>query len=214
MRTITDTVRGLLHNDEVAREASRRGILNSSAYAREILPRVQDATWKEVEQTSITVSVNRVSQESQWEPLRPELEFERISVETGLVDVTFERTTQLREILSVTVPEIRKEFSHDLFIETSGQHQITMVMSRQIWQALSQHLSLQPLGLFENQVALCLSFHPRYLTVPNFIYSVLGIFALQAINIIEIFSTMTEITIIIDSKNLDTALTQIKPYMK
>jgi hypothetical protein len=214
MRTITDTVRSLMEEDEIAREAARRGILNSSAYSREILDQVEEETWKDVEESSVTVAVNRISQEDNWGPIRPDLLLDRISVETGLVDVTFERTSELRELLTAFLPPLRQQFHQDLFIETSGQHQVTMVMSNRMWQEFQRQIDQEPLGIFENQVAISISFDESFLPVPNFIYSVLGIFALDNINIIEIFSTMTEITIVINNEDLDLALSRVKNFMK
>jgi hypothetical protein len=214
MRTITDTVRSLLAEDETAREAARRGILNASAYAREISPQVEEQTWKDVEETSVTVSVTRVTQEQSWPPIKPELIFDKVSVETNLVDITLERTQDIRALLQSVLPVIRQEFPNDLFIETTGQHQITMVMSRRMWSKLQQLITAAPVGIYENQVAITVSFDHKYLSIPNFIYAVLGVFALQSINVTEIFSTMTELVVVVASDDLDRSLTGLKKHMR
>lgn len=214
MRSITDAVRTIINKDEVAREAARREILNASAYAREIAPQVAEHTWKEVQESSVTVSINRVVQESRWPPIKPDLLFDKVSVETGLVDVTFERTQEFRKLLNSVLPELRHQFSQDLFIETSGQHQITMIMSHNMWTSFQQRVDQPPIGIFEHQVAISIAFDQCYLEVPNFIYAVLGIFALENINITEIFSTLTEIVVVVHTDYLDTALAGVKKYMK
>ncbi|HEX7018282.1 MAG TPA: hypothetical protein VF209_05245 [Patescibacteria group bacterium] len=214
MKSITDTVRSILKHDEVAREAARRGILNSSAYAREITPTVAEETWKEVEESSVSVSINRIIQEQVFEPVKPDLVFEKVTVETGLVDVTYERTLDVKQTLNSILPSLRQKFPHDLFIETSGQQQLTMIMTQRMWDALREKITQKPVGLYENQVAIAISFDPSYLDVPNFIYGVLGILAVEKVNLMEIVSTMTEIVLIIDSSYLEVALTQVKKYLR
>lgn len=214
MRSITDAVRTIFAQDETAQEAAARGILNSSAYAREISDQVAEITWKEVEPSSVTVSVNRVIQEQDAPRLKPELTFDKISVETGLVDVTFERSREVAAMLRTKVPEIRREFSKDLFIESTSQSEVTMIMSVSLWERLQSETQLKPVVVYTNQVAISISFDESYLQIPNFIYAVLSIFALQRINLTEIVSTRTEIVIVIDSSYLDLALAGLKPFMR
>lgn len=214
MKTITDSVRTLLLQDETAREAARRGILNSSAYAREITPTVADQAWKEVEPQTVAVSVNRVVHNETIDPLKPELIFDRISVDSDLVDVTYERTQEMQAALASVLPGLRSAFENDLYLETNGQRQITMVMTTAMWQNLRSQIATKPIGLYERLTAISLSFDQKYLEVPNFIYGVFGLFAIKHINIIEIFSTMTEIVVVIDESTLEEALALIHPFLK
>jgi hypothetical protein len=214
MKTITDAVRIIFKEDEVAREAARRGVLNSSAYAREILNKVSDLTLKEVEETSINVAINRVTKENNDASIKPTLIFDKVSVETGLVDVTFEKTEQLKKFLSDVLPSVRNKYPHDLFIETSSQHQVTMIMSHAMWADLQSLVPAPAIGAYNNQVAISIAFDKRYLVIPNFIYAVLAIFTIENINLTEVFSTMTEIVIVIDVDYLDVALSGVKKFMK
>lgn len=214
MKTITSAVRSLMRRDEVAREAARRGILNNSAYAREIIDRVAQLAWKEVEEPSVMVSVGRVSQENRWPQVKPTVQLQSVSVETGLVDVTFERTTEMQVVLSSLVPQLRQELPHDLYIESTGQRQVTMIMTTPFWERLSSKITQTPLGMYTGLAALSLSFERKYLEIPNFIYAVLGIFALENINLMEIVSTMTEIVIMVKNDDVDTALKGLRPFLK
>ncbi|NCN82509.1 MAG: hypothetical protein GW947_00940 [Candidatus Pacebacteria bacterium] len=214
MKTIPSAVRTILKEDETAREAARRGILNNSAYAREILNRVENETWKDVEESSISVAINRVTQDTSFQPVKPKLVFDRISVETGLVDVTYENTLQVIEALNNTIPKLRATFAQDLYLETNGQRQITMVMTKSMWDEVIKIVTIKPIGLYSNQVALTIAFDDRYLKIPNFIYAVIGLFAIEYINIIEIFSTMTEIVVVMSESDLDTALRQVKKLLQ
>jgi aspartokinase len=214
MKTITNSVRTVMQNDEVAREASRRGILNSSAYAREILPQIEKETWKDVEETSVTVAINRIAKNQKWLAIKPHIQFDKIAIETGLVDVTFEKTVELQKMLSSTVSSVRQELSNDLYIESTGQHQVTTIMSSRMWNRLSKLIHQKPIGIYTNQIALSISFDQKYLQVPNFIYGVLSILALEDINLIEIVSTMTEIVLVINSDDMELALKGLKKYLK
>ena len=214
MKTITNAVRDIFKQDEVAREAARRGILNSSAYARKILKEVGDQTWKEVEEPSVAIAISRVTQQSAFLPVKPELTFDRVSIDSGLVDVTYERSQEIAESLNQVIPLLRKKYGSDLYLETSGQRQITMVMTEAMWLEMEKLLPAKSIGLYKNLVAISISFNERYLAIPNFFYAVIGLFAVENINLIEIFSTMTEIVIIIDESCLDIALSEVKKFMK
>jgi hypothetical protein len=214
MKTITAAVRNLIKKDETALEAGHRGILNSSAYAREITSKIEEETWKNVEETTVTVAINRVLKEDVGRQIKPKLKFDKVSVETGLVDVTFEKTLQIKNQLTTLLPPIREKYPHDMFIETNSQYQITMIMSQKMWNELKNKMPFDPIGLYQNQVAISIIFDKRYLKIPNFIYAILGVFALQNINLTELFSTMTEIIVVVHTSDLDIALSGIKPYMR
>lgn len=209
MIKISDVVRDILYSSEVALSAFNDGYLNLSAYAGSIRKEVEAGAKKPVRVGSIVVALSRMKKSAgkttKRKPLIPEVNIEDLSVKSGLVEVAFDRTREnlarLRELYRD--PAIN---AGDFFMVTQGTGEITIVaLETALPHIIHVARPAKPKAVIKNLVGLTARFDPKYLAIPNVIFAFVRRMALKRINIAEIVSTYTELTFIIDQKDLQEA---------
>lgn len=206
MRKITDAVREIVQRSDVAQEAMRLGVLNQSAYAELILPEVERLTWKDVQKNSVVVSLSRVARElEEADPLKPSVVIQELSIKAPLADLTFERSEH--NLLKVHQLPSKLHFGPNQFLTiTQGINEITVIVSQDRAEEVLAHIDAPTRSIFRDLVGITIKFDPQYLDQPNVIYALLAKLAYQRINLLEIVSTYTELTVLIEERDLDKAV--------
>ena len=94
---------------------------------------------------------------------------------------------------------------------TQGINEITIVAESQVAQVFRSKLKgIHKIYDKDNLVGITAKFKVGNLELPNLIYTLTRRLAFKAINIIEIVSTATELTYIINRKDLEVALNQLQ----
>ena len=203
---ISDAVREILYASEIAMSAFSDGVLNLSAYAKTIRKEVEARTKKPVQAGSIVVALSRLKKSAKkGAPLIPEVEIEDLSVRSGLAEVTFDRTAgnlaRLRELYRD--PRIN---ASDFFMVTQGAGEITIVaLEGALAHIIAVARPARPKAAVRNLVGLTARFNDKYIKIPNVVFVFVRRLALKRINIVEIVSTYTELTFIIDKGDLASA---------
>lgn len=206
MKTVTDAVREILFTSDIAREALHAGVLNMSAYAEQILPEVEHMTWKSVQKNTVVVALSRIALELEAAPaLHPTVFIDELSIKAPLADVTYERTAttlQAAQQLSYVLGLLPAQF----LTITQGLNEITIIVSQERLAEVESHMQIRPKSIFPNLVGMTMKFNEEYLIQPNVLYSLLSRLAHQRVNLYEMVSTYTELTVFIDEAQLDKAV--------
>jgi aspartokinase len=210
MRKISDTVREILSEDDLARLTGARGILNFTAYAREIKDEVEQKTMKPVQVGSIATAVSRYLENANPLKLPPEDDIQQISVQTNLKGVTYERT----EAISKKIRSIynKVEITNKTYVTiTQGINEITLIGEERLIDEFRKQLKdYDNIYDIDNLVGITVKFGLNYLEIPNLFYLLIRKLALKNINIVEMVSTATEMTFIIDKQDMQGALDQLQ----
>lgn len=218
MIKISDVVRDILYSSEVALSAFNDGYLNLSGYAASIRKKVEARAKKSVRIGSIVVALSRLkkaeSKTTKRNPLLPEVKIEDLSVKSGLVEVAFDRTrenlSRLRELYRD--PAIS---AGDFFMVTQGTGEITIIaLEGALPRIIAVARPAKPKAVIKNLVGLTARFDETYLKIPNVTFVFVRRLALKHINIVEIVSTYTELTFIIDQKDLQEAFLALNELFK
>lgn len=206
MSSVAGFVRDILEESEVALSALHDGYLNLSAYGRKIQPEVCRRARREVSVGSIVVALCRhdisVRKRS---PLTPKVRVESISTRSGLVEVTFPRTHANRARLRALL-EKGELGEADMLTVTSGIREISLIVTSALKPAVLKVFKGEtPTLVVDNLAGLTVRFPAKYLTTPNTIFALLRPLALNRINIVEVVSTYTELTVIVAQKDLQGA---------
>ena len=210
MIKISQIVEEILKQDDLALAAAQKGWLNFSAYARSIKSQVEEATFKDVQEGSIVTALTRLVDEL---PKHQDLQTDTIqslAVHSNLEGITYERS----EAISEQIKEIYHQVAADnktYLTVTQGINEVTVVAEARVAQVFRE--KLQSIGKIydkKNLVGITVKFDLRYLEIPNLIFALTKRLAYKSINIIEIVSTATELTYIIEKKDLSTALEQLQ----
>lgn len=208
MLKVIDAVKNVISSDEVAIEAMRSGILNFSAYSELIHKKIENLTFKEVKKTTIVVALSRMAQKIyDVTPLKTQVKFDEISIKSPLVDITFDKTPENIAILRSLIEKI----SQNKFLTfTEGINELTIIASADQKETILENFKSKPKITIENLVGLSLRFSDNYINEPNVIYSILSLLASKRINLSEVVSTYTELTLVISENDLDKAIKALK----
>lgn len=213
MLKISDAVYEILTSSPVALEALRSGILNLSAYAEQILPLVEDKTWKSVKKNSVVVALSRLAEDVQAvPPLVPHIQLDELSLKAPLADMTYEKTATTLEQASRLLTQA--EDSHHFLTITQGINEITLVMAEEYQQRVLHHFTAPPKASYRDLVGVNVRFSEQYIPQANVIYAIISVLAQKRINLIEIVSTYTELTMVIEKKDLEVTMAQLQNLFK
>jgi hypothetical protein len=206
MIKIADTVRSIVYSSEVARSALSEGYLNLSAYGKKIQREVSRRARKPVQVGTIVVALSRLSKTiEKAKQIVPPVEITSLSVKTGLAEIAFDKTKINRDKLQLLYQD--KDFlSADFFTVTSGNTELAIVCPMQLQKAVRRHFGNQKPKLeLANLAGLTLRFDETYINIPNQTFALIRPLALKRINIVEVISTFTELTVLLYEKDLQEA---------
>ena len=208
MLPIPPAVEKTIRSSPVAFLALTQGILNLSAYAKSIQPNIESETKKSVRLGSIVVALSRLSKKiTTEEPLLPTISIEDISVKSGLVEITFEKTEHnLQRLLELYKNKTLK--TTDFFTVTHGINELTFIVTEKISPLIIKHFrGIKPTCVMDNLVSLSLRLSENYLRTPNVIYALVQELGLHRVNIVEIVSTFTEMSFIVCAEDMQVGFT-------
>ncbi len=214
MITVADAVNDILSEDGLIIEALQRQVLNISAYAKQILPEVEERAKKPVREGTVIVALSRLADKMTAQPpIAPQVHIDSFSITSSLCGISYGKSDMVIADLShINYSYI--DNTNAFFAMTIGISEVTVICSNSLEQRITQSLSQQPKALIDDLVALSVRFSANYISVPNTIYSLVGIFAARHINIMEIVSTYTEVTFVIYEHEMELAIQALQTYQK
>lgn len=210
MIKIAAIVQTIMDNDDLVNNLASRGLLNYMAYARSIKDEVENQTLKEVQLGSITAAVARYVEKIQPITLPPEKDIQQVSVQTNLEGITYERSEEISEKIRSIYNEIQVNNKTYITV-TQGINEITVIAEKSIIEIFRKKLKKYP-NIYDiaHLIGITVKFGVKYLAIPNLFYLLIRKLAIKNINIIEIVSTATELTFILNKKDLQIALNQLQ----
>jgi len=212
MLKISAKLQELLEADEEAYLACQRGILNLSAYARIIKKDLEQATKKSINLKSIIVGLSRLKRG--LKPLKIENNLAKwnlnISLHSNLAELTYEKTAGNLKILRDYYKHIN--LGRETYLAaTQGLNEITIIGDQDALAALRKNFQSSRLVYAkENLTGITVKFPKEFINMPNMLYALYKRLAIKKINIIEIISTFTEITFIVEKKDALAAIGQLE----
>lgn len=214
MIKVTDAVKDILLDSEIAYSALRDGILNLSAYAQSIQNEVERRTKKSVRAGTIVVALSRLSKSLELQPpLSPLVDIKDVAVKTRLVEITFDKTRLNREKLQRLY--VDSDFaSADFLTVTYGVGELSIVVPESLKKSvLKLYAKHKPKLIFDDLASLTIRIGEDCITTPNVTFALVRMFALKRINIVEIVSTFTELTFILHQRDLNEAISTVLSSM-
>ncbi len=214
MQTITDHIRAQLDNDLTAQEAMRRGILNLRAYGRSIRPAVEQARGEKVDVGTLAVSLSRLEKQAKARAtaLISDLQLNDLTVRAPLVDITYSRN----DVTTRDLEQIARQLSNDrenFIAVTQGNREVTIIVPARHEDIVTSAVDATPIYVRDDLFAVTVHFPITYMPVPNVIYTLVASVAAHRVNLIEIISTLTELSFVIEKENVDTVTKALQQYL-
>lgn len=204
MLTVSRVVREIIKEAPFLEEGLEREIINLSALSRLLKPQIEKRLLKEIKEGAIVMALKRMEERLKRERKKRKKILEILEIRTvnNLSLFTFS--------ISPTIYEKIKEFQKIKFkkreticILSEGTREITFTISSQLIKKIKENFKREKLLFKKDNLSLItLRFPRKTISIPGTYYQILKFLAWEKINLIEIFSTYTELSLLIEEKNV------------
>ena len=212
MITVPVAVADILNKTPHIEELLSRNLINLSGLARDIRPKVEEVTMKDVQIGSIIMALKR-----QTENLNVKKKFEEVFkispdliVRSNLFEITFvnsdTQTKKHRELLEY------ENIDQSTFLTvTRGIFETTIIANSQLKDRIQKlYKDEKVVAILENVSSITVNFPKNIIDMPGVYYMILKVLAWEGIDVAEVVSTYSECTVIIKNAYVDRAFSLIK----
>ncbi len=197
--TVSSCVKRIVDKSPFIHEMLINGILSYSNYAASIHSEVERLYTKEVKSSAIVMALRRYAEE-----LRRSNEQRRttsvdygIVMKTNIFDLNLVRRDSFISKLATLYNTVSVDKGDFLNI-TLGSHEVSIAVSEKYREVVNELAKGEEiLNEMDDLVALTLVFTGEFLQTPGVVYEAVRRLAWEQINVIEIVSTMNELTFVI-----------------
>lgn len=213
MITIAQAVEDIVTQDDVALAALQKGWLNLSAYSRAIRPDLQKILLKDIQEGSIITALSRLAAQLHRHETPSADIIQSLAVHSNLHGMTYERTAEVSAKIRDIYHQVNVDNKSYLTV-TQGINEVTIIAEPRVAAIFRDHLQ-GARKIYDKQdlVGITIKFTVGNLEIPNLIFALTRRLAYKDINIIEVVSTATELTYMIEKKDLPVALEQLQKDM-
>jgi aspartokinase len=216
MQTIASAVEIVVHDSPLLEECLAAGLLNLSAVARAIRPRVESEIMKKAGMAAVVMALRRLAARLEHKAGDPRgiLRLIRdITVRSNITEFTFRNSESILQCQVRLLQRIRGEGDHFITC-TQGVHEMTVMVHADFESVVEKVFHDEKrVSKLRNLAALGIHLTPKVVEVPGVYYAILKQLTWSGINVVEVVSTMTELTLLLEKKNVDKAFLVLKKHL-
>lgn len=197
--SVSKIVQKSVESEPFLLEGIARGIIHFGNLAAELHPKVESEAGKKVSESSIVMALRRYSESIQSRSIKRKKQklYCQITMKTGICDFNVVKSPSLLQHLKTFYSMVNLDRGDFLSI-TIGIHEVSIAVSQKYYASMESQLKKEKILTTEKDlVALTIVFDGDFFNTPGVTYRVLQTLAWKNINIMEIISTMTELTLVI-----------------
>ncbi|MBI4440085.1 hypothetical protein HY638_03875 [Candidatus Woesearchaeota archaeon] len=203
MVTVSHIVKKIVQERPFLEEALGNRIISYGNLAEELTPLIEEELGKKVKHAAVAMALRRHGDEVEKKNISASKfpKHSELIMKTSLVDFTVRRTpTLLAKLKSIYhLVDFEKGDTLNIII---GNYEVSVVISEKYHDKLVDFLKGEKiLNREEGLVSLTLTFSRDFIHTPGVIFTVIRRLAWENINIFEIVSTFTELTLILQKKD-------------
>jgi hypothetical protein len=200
MIALSQVIRTLIDRNPLLRFGMHHGLLNLSKTAEFLHPMIELRAKKEVSRGSIMMQLSRLSRDLQKiTPEKSSFRSDHLTLDASLAAMTYDRTPATTAAINKVLAEI-VEKDHFLTLNR-GAHELTLIVDSELSEQIQEAVRTQPKNITAPVAAISIHFDEKYAEIPGFMYYVIQQITLQGINLVEVTSTYTELTIFVAQKD-------------
>lgn len=212
MITIPEIVEQIIRESPYLEEALSRGIINYSGLARVIKPQIEDILFKNIKEGAVIMALKRLSKQRHGKS-KVEKIFKQspdMIVRSNLTEFTLEKTDSLSNKLEKLMGLISNQHRY-FFSIIEGVFETAVIASDDIKIEVERILKGENIiHKISGLSSITIKLPDDNVTTPGVYHFIFKSLAWENINIIEVASTYSEITIILDNKEVDKAFSILK----
>lgn len=208
MRRIADIVEAELRKTPFLEEGLAAGFINHSALARRLRPIVERELLKPASQAAIMMAIRRMPRARRRKAPKPE-RFDQLTVRAPLTALTFQASPQ-------TGVKMRRLFDRlsrrgEFVTYTQGVSEVMVVVSERAEESAAEALAGEhQIARLRHLAAIVIRLTPSTVRRPGVYYGILKQLAWRSINVVDVVSTFTEFTIVVEDKDVDAAFSALR----
>ena len=216
MPTVAHIVKNIIEKKPFIQEALSRGILNNAALAEELTPVIERELGKKVKFSAVNMAIRRLAEKLEKTFVsRPKFNKKSdITIRSDLVAITLYKDEIMQKDFK-KLYEIINIKSGDLLTITQGFHEIMLVINRKNRKKI---LKLFPKSSIKKMIkslsSLTINVPIESIRTIGLFYSVTRSLTAENINIVDIVSTLTEMTFILDENDTARAFDILQRLIK
>jgi len=202
--TISHLVKKIVNDKPFLQEALAQKIISYGNLAEQLTPKIEEELGKSIKHSAVVMALRRYSDELKdlHEKVKPFDYRSEIVMKTNICDINAVKSPALVNKLNKLYSIVDFE-KGDVLNIIVGNFEISIVTNEKYKDDVIKFLKGEKiLNKESNLVALTIRFgSSEFFNTPGVVFTIIRKLAWENINIYEIVSTMTELTLILDKKN-------------
>lgn len=202
MVTVSHAVKSLIEGKTFILEPMSRNILSYAMLARHLQPEVQRLLKKPVRVHAIEMALRRYAEQLSKDHHPVAFNYTSdVIMKTKICDISVARSVQLQGKIKKLYDIVKIE-KGDLITVIQGSTEVSIATNERYRDAFLKILSGEKILNVEGDlVSLTMTFSKEFLYTPGVVFTIIRNLAWESINLFEIISTTTELTVIISEKD-------------
>lgn len=212
--SVASSVKQIIDMSPFVSELLVLDVISYSNLAKFIQPKVEEKLGKKAKNAAIVMAIRRYTEDLKIEKTamtQEKLQYE-ISMKTNIYDVNLVRNNTFMPKLDYLYKTVDLN-KGDFLNLTIGTHEISLAISDKYKEIVDDLIKTETvLNKFNDLVALSIQFNGNFLKTPGILYLATRKLAWENINLIEIVSTMNDLTFIIERQDSMRAFSVLQSF--
>lgn len=206
MVTVSEVITKKLNESAFLADGLSEGLINISALARKLQPEISQEVGKPVTAAALTMALKRIADsQARQEFGKSGQLIKNLTVKSGLAEYTFANSSGLRKAI-IKLAEQSEARGEQLIAISQGTTETTIILSTQLEDLVKRLFASENLrSSYSDLAAISLNQNDATVETPGVYYQVLRRLAWAGINIVEVASTYTELTIVFRGQDITKA---------
>jgi len=211
MITIKEVVEEIIMRSTFLEECLYKGIINYSALSRMIKPEIEMKLFKQVKEGAIVMALRRIGKVHQLNQNLKKI-FSKtpdIIIRSNLAEFTFVNSDSLLSKLRILFEKAKNQNRY-FFTVTQGVFETGIIVSKELEDKIKNIFKETIINKLSDLSSITIKLPEENVSTPGVYYFILKALAWNNINVIEVISTYQEITLILETKEVDKAFSVLK----
>ncbi|MGB9719182.1 MAG: hypothetical protein ACPL06_01140 [Candidatus Anstonellales archaeon] len=214
MVTVAHIVEKMVRENPSLEQALALDILSYSRTAVYLKPMVEKELGKEVKIGAIAMALQRIAEKVREKQKEYNYSIKEISTRSNLAEISIAKTSRIKEIMD-EVYEVVETEKGDVVNFIHGNNETTIIFSDGKFEEIKEILRKEKIvGEMKELGAISIRFSEETLFSPGFIAYVLKELAWHGVNVVEVVSTYTELSIVLKEEDVAKAYNVVKSLFK
>jgi|TARA_B100002003_G_C14142153_1_gene549148 aspartokinase len=216
MPTVAHLVKSLVEKKPFVAEALTKGLINYAALAEELSPDIERELQKSVKASAIIMALRRYgeSQKDKFKTSYFNFKESDVTIKSGLFEITVEKSNQIPTELK-KLYELVDFGKGDFLTITQGLYEVTILSNNKHMKATEKIFKNEKVvKKIEKLSSLTVKIPLDAIHTPGMFYIITKALSWENINLLEIVSTLTELTFILNEDDVSRAFETLKDLVE